>query len=97
MRELYIYYRVAQAELATVATTVAGLQATLCAAHPGLQAKLLRRPELSEGRATLMEVYARPGPQGVDLALQAEIEARAVALVPWLQGPRRVEVFQPCA
>ena len=97
MRELYIFYRVAEAELATVTTAVGGLQAALCLAHPALQVKLLRRPELSEGRVTLMEVYARPGQGGVDLALQAEIEARAAVLAPWLQAPRRVEVFEPCA
>ena len=97
MRELYIYYRIAEADLGAATAVVTSLHAALTAAHPGLQARLLRRPELSDGRATLMEVYAAPGPAGVDEALQADIERLAEGLAPWLQSPRRVEVFLPCA
>jgi hypothetical protein len=97
MRELFVYYRVAEADLGAAAHAVGAFQAALRGRHPALQAKLLRRPELTEGRATLMEVYAQAGADGVDADLQADIERHAQVLQPWLQGPRRVEVFHPCA
>lgn len=86
MRRHYVYYRVDEAELGAVVPAVRAWQRGLCERHPGLQAELLRRPELREGQVTLMEVY---GP--LDDALAAIVEAEARGLLPHLQ--RHVEAF----
>jgi hypothetical protein len=91
-REIYVYYRVAAADAAVVAVQVRALQAGLCAAHRGLQARLLRRPMVQADVQTWMEVYAIDG--GVDEALQRAIESAAASLLPSLQGPRHCEVFE---
>jgi len=94
MRELYVYYRVREAEAAAAQRDIESLQAELRAGHVGLDARLLRRPDASNGLQTWMEIYARPtDPLGVDEKLQAEIEARAVNRGKHLEGPRHVEVF----
>jgi hypothetical protein len=81
-RRRYVYYRVPQAQVADV---VAALQALQAQATTGFE--VLRRPEASDGLATLMEVYSEAAPDG--------IEARAAAAVaPWLQGERHFEVFE---
>ena len=59
-RRLYVYYRVPLAQLAATVAAVRQVQTSLVAAHPGLQAELLRRPELRDGDVTLMETYAGP-------------------------------------
>jgi hypothetical protein len=94
MRELYVYYRVREAEAAAAQRDIESLQAELRAIHVGLDARLLRRPEANDGLLTWMEIYARPtDPRGVDEMLQAEIEARAVNHGKHLEWPRHVEVF----
>jgi hypothetical protein len=90
-RRLFVYYRVATDQVPAAVAAVRELQAALRAHHPGLDAALLRRPELREGTATLMETYAAAG--GVDGALAAEIERRAAAA--GLPQPRHAEVFEP--
>ena len=92
-RRLFVYYRVAIADLSTAVAAAHRLQAALRARHPGLDAALLRRPEVRDGTATLMETYAAA--DGVDETLAAEIERRAVDA--GLPGPRHVEVFEPLA
>lgn len=92
-RRLFVYYRVAIADLPTAVAAVRELQDALRARHPGVDAALLRRPETRDGTATLMETYAAPG--GVDDALAADIERLAVDA--GLPGPRHVEVFEPLA
>ena len=88
---LYVYYQVAESDLAAAVAAVRAMQATLVAAHPGLQADLLRRPELNDGRVTLMETYAG----GVTPALQ---DALDLAARQWsLPQPRHNEVFEPLA
>lgn len=95
-RELFVYYRVAEPTLEQACSSALDMQRGLCEAHPGLQTRLLRRPEASEGRCTLMETYARSA--GIDDALQAEIEAAArAALGRWQLGERHTEVFVACA
>jgi Domain of unknown function (DUF4936) len=84
-RRLYVYYRVPQAQLAAAAAAVRQVQATLVAAHPGLQAELLRRPELRDGDVTLMETYAGP----LTGAVLAAITQAKSALPP----PRHSEHF----
>lgn len=101
MRELYIYYRV-RADAADQAIGAAlAMQERLCRQHPGLTARLLRRPPAQEPEPTLMEVYAyrREGaPPGVPRAVEAEIAAAAIAsLTPFLAGERHTEYFVPCA
>lgn len=86
---LYVYYRVAQPALAPTVATVRQLQAALVAAHPGLRAELLRRPELREGEVTLMETYAGTLPPGF-----GELLARAASGLP---QPRHAECFEPLA
>lgn len=96
MRELFVYYRVPAAEQASVEAAVVAFQAKLMRRQPGLIARLLVRPDTVDGEQTWMETYAidparRPG--GIDLALQARIEAEAALLEPLLRGPRHTEEF----
>ena len=97
-RELFVYYRVAAASAHGARAAVEALQAALRAAHPGLEARLLRRRDdgPAGGVETWMETYARPGsPEGVDTALQRAIEDRAAAvLAAWVDGARHVEAFE---
>ncbi len=88
-RRLYVYYRVAVPALAATVRAVGVMQAGLTAAHPGLRAELLRRPEQDNGEVTLMEVYAG----GVTAALLAAIDCAAAAL----PQPRHNELFEALA
>lgn len=63
--ELYVYYRAATADAAAVLAAVGQAQQQLRAEHPHLQARLLRRPQPTDGLHTWMEVY-RWQPVGVD-------------------------------
>jgi hypothetical protein len=91
-REIYVYYRVAPSGAAAAAGKVRAMQAGLCASHPGLQARLLRRPVTAAELQTWMEVYSRPG--GVSEELQRQIESVASSLLDAIQGPRHCEVFE---
>jgi hypothetical protein len=84
-RRLYVYYRVPQAQLDATVAAVRQVHAALVAAHPGLQAELLRRPELREGEVTLMETYAGPL---TDVVLAAITQATSA-----LPQPRHSEHF----
>ena len=86
-RRLYVYYRVPEPALAATVAAVRAMQAALVAAHPGLRAELLRRPELRDGEVTLMETYA--GEAGLSPALEAAIAQAASAL----PQPRHTERF----
>lgn len=92
---LYIYYRVAEADLPAACAAVQAMQATLAAAEPGLHCGLLRRPGVREGRVTLMETYAAA--KGIDGAGEARIEAAAAVLAGWISDGRHVERFEPLA
>ena len=87
-RRLFVYYRVLEAALPAVLVEVRALQAGLMAAHQGLQAGLLRRPDLRDGEVTLMEAYA-----GGDVPAWAAALASAVAARPALPVPRHAETF----
>lgn len=91
-RRLYVYYRVAEPALTATVHAVQGLQAGLLARHPGLQAQLLRRPELQGGEVTLMEAYAG----AITPALAAAI-GQAAAAISALPQPRHVELFDELA
>jgi hypothetical protein len=97
-RRLFIYYRLAECDVAPACAAVRRAQHTLCTRHPGLAAELLQRPEPSaDGQRTLMETYvvdAQAEPGGVDAGLQAEIETLlCAALQPWGGVTRHIEVF----
>ena len=94
MRSLFIYYRIASANAAAARSAVEAMQYTLRERHAGLQAALWRRPQEKDGMQTWMETYTHA--DGVDESIEADIAAAALALQPWLQGPRHAEVFVPC-
>ena len=96
MRELYVYWKLPPGRQAEAVERVRSLQAGLAEAHPGLEARVLARSDLSSGgQATLMETYARPSsPEGVDAGLQQAIESAAAASLAGLgAGPRHIEAF----
>ncbi len=104
MRELFIYYRAKVDDAPALQAAVAELHANLRSRFPGLQARLLRRPEAADGLHTWMETYALPSsadhaaPRGISDALHAQIEQEARAtLSAWIVGPRHVELFDACA
>jgi hypothetical protein len=101
MRELFIYYRIEVGSAALALGMVQDFQRDLMARHPGLAARLLRRPDDdqdgSNDQQTWMETYSFPGAGGVTPAQQADIESAATVLAPCLRGARHVEVFVPCA
>jgi len=84
---LYVYYRVPEAGLAAAVQAVQAMQAALVAAWPGLQAELLRRPELRDGEVTLMESYAGALSPAAELAITTAAQA--------LPQPRHSERFIP--
>ena len=91
-RELFVYYRVARAHWRDAADAVEQWQRQLQRSHPGLLARVLRRPEAIDDTVTLMEVYAIDG-GSVGTALEADIVQCASALQPWLIGERHSERF----
>lgn len=100
-RRLYVYYRVPLVHLHDLLARVRQTQARLSADHPGLQADLLRRPELRDGDVTLMETYAidaATAADGLDQPLIDHIERTlGTALADLPCGARHAEVFDACA
>jgi len=88
MFDLYVYYKVPEAQAAQLEPLVRAMQAGL--AQDGIAGQLLRRPESKNGLQTWMEVY----PQA-DERLAALVEERAAAsgMAALIDGPRRAEVF----
>lgn len=100
MRELFIYYRVRCVDAPAAHAAVLAIQTRLCEHHPGLRARLLRRPEEADRHQTWMETYSTDplhDPAGVTLALQADIESSAQSMLHWVEGSRHTEVFIACA
>ncbi|HET9645586.1 MAG TPA: DUF4936 family protein [Burkholderiaceae bacterium] len=99
-RQLFVYYRVNEAQLCAARCAIQAAQQSLRVSTAGLVAKLLERPDPApDGRRTLMETYALPG-RDVDTELQQRIEATMIeASWRWIDGERHVEVFidSPCA
>jgi hypothetical protein len=96
-RHWFIYYRAPAASEQAVVGLVRDFQTRLTAVHGGLEAGLMRRPEVDErGWITFMETYRC---SGVDPASPevAEWVGGAQGLAPLLAGPRHVEEFLPCA
>jgi hypothetical protein len=97
VRELFIYYRAKVDDAEALSAAVLAAQAQVQSACPGLQARLLRRPDSRDEHHTWMETYAF-APHGIDDTLARQIEARLGAvLAPWIVGPRHCERFVPCA
>jgi hypothetical protein len=96
MVDLYIYYRVAEHNAASLASLVQAMQAQLAEGH-GVAVQLKRRPDAVDGMQTWMEVY--PGAaDGFAQALDAAVEA--AALDSFIFGARHTEIFTdiiPCA
>lgn len=95
--ELYVYYRVAADHADVLRARVSRAQAALQQAHPGLNARLLRRPPVDATQDhTWMEVYTAAGAGGPaspghgdlagDPATGAVSDARALVLDPALQS-----------
>jgi len=93
--ELFIYYRAAVVHAETVELAVQSMQGRLADRHPGLEARLLRRVERSDGEITWMESYALPAGADPQLLAQA-IDTAAQTLAPWIVGPRHLEHFVLC-
>jgi hypothetical protein len=89
MADLYIYYRVPEAQAAQLAPRVQAMQAHLLALH-GVAGRLKRRPGSSDGVQTWMEIYEGAG-QDFNAALDAAVQQ--AALGGCIDGPRHTEVF----
>ncbi|MCO5977974.1 DUF4936 family protein [Ideonella oryzae] len=103
--EWFIYYQVASADLPLALKAVVGFQQRLQQDWPGLSARVLQRlevPGASVGQVTLMETYRFAPhlcstPCGTDAGFEVALSEAAQAVQAWLQGPRHVERFAPCA
>ena len=58
--ELYIYYRIAEADAQAFAAELDDLVPRLAARCPGLRSRWLRRPESRDGMLTIMEIHHHP-------------------------------------
>ncbi len=99
MCELFIYYQATIENASVLRAEALALQAELQARHPGLQTRLLRRPDAAAGLHTWMETYAAPlSPLGISDSLRSEIETAAHAkLASLITGARHTESFVACA
>lgn len=97
MRELFIYWKTAAAQADAAARDAAAWQAELRREFPGLAAALYRRADAAgtaaPGTATLMETYAGALDPALERRIVSEGDAR---LQRWLEGPRKVEIFERC-
>lgn len=97
----FIYYRVAQADLAPALAVVREFQRKMASGSPALRCAVLRRPGETDGRVTLMETYA-PASESADGIRPAEAVAEdpGRAAGPWdglpgrlLKGPPRLAAW----
>jgi hypothetical protein len=101
-RSWFLYYRVLPGDLPRAVEAVRGAQTRLCEEQPGLRAALMQKAPAAGAREpmTLLEIYsvAIEWPVGLAAALPEAIEQIVgAAVAPWLQGPRHLELFEPCA
>lgn len=99
-RELFIYWKVPQAQAEAAHAAATALLQALAQSQPALQARLLRRADEAASRgpqATFMEIYRAPA-GGVTAAQQQAIEAAAAVALAALGGQggpqRHIEVFE---
>ena len=93
MYSLYIYYRVAEADLVAACVAARTMQQQICTRYPGLQTDLLQRPQAVDGAVTLMETYTALPANCALVMLQTDIEHAAQSMSAGLRVPRHVEVF----
>ena len=62
MRELYVYYRVREADAVAAEADAKRLQSVLRSKNAGLLTRLLRRPVASDGRSTVSVNHVRGDP-----------------------------------
>lgn len=89
MMDLFVYYKVPEANAAALQARVTAMQAGLaphCGGAPGLK----RRPEASAGLHTWMEVYPAVD---ADFTVTLDAAARHAGLAALAAGPRHSEVF----
>lgn len=94
--DLYIYYKVKDADAASLQAAVIAMQARLVQRH-GVAGQLKRRPETRDGVQTWMEVYPAT-PEGFAAMLDSAVHEAGV--LAWTAGLRHTEVFTdivPCA
>ncbi|MRW91898.1 DUF4936 family protein [Duganella sp. FT80W] len=94
--DLYIYYKVKDADVTSLQPAVAAMQAALAQQH-GVQGQLKRRPGSKDGLQTWMEVYPAT-PAGFGTALDSAVTQSG--LLAWIAGLRHTEQFTdvpPCA
>ena len=92
MRELFVYYRIRDADVTAARAAVRTMQDRLRQTHPGLATRVLGRRGEDDGLQTWMEIYSLPG-AGIDPGLEAEIERQATSWAALVAGPRHVEAF----
>ena len=101
MRELFIYYRIEALRAAFALDAAQAMQTRLRNRYPTLAARLLRRPDepgaKPNDQQTWMEIYSFPDWGGISPGLEAEIEAEAAVLAPFILGTRHIEAFVSCA
>lgn len=96
MADLYIYYKVREADTGTLLPRVAAMQQALAAVQ-GIAPQLKQRPQAKDGLLTWMEVYPAV-PAGFEAALESAVADAGIAAL--IAGPRHTEEFmdvQPCA
>ena len=87
--DLYIYYKVKDADAVSLQAAAAVMQVTLAQRH-GVAGQLKRRPETREGMQTWMEVYPST-PEGFAAVLDSAVHE--AGLLAWIAGLRHTEVF----
>jgi hypothetical protein len=100
MPELFIYYRLDLVDSPAALRAVTTFQADLQARYPWLRARLLRRPQATDGQETWMETYSADplmNSTGITPEVTAQIEQAAAVLLPFLRGARHIELFVACA
>lgn len=96
--ELYCYYRVPAAAAAAALAEWRAAQPDLRAALPGLETRLLKRPDTgqaSNGEQTWMEIHRHPA--GLSAAQIEWLQTRLADLPSQRSGPRHLEWFEPLA
>ncbi|HEX5342097.1 MAG TPA: DUF4936 family protein [Duganella sp.] len=94
--DLYIYYKVKDADAVSLRAAVVAMQSALAQRH-GVSGQLKRRPEAKDGVQTWMEVYEST-PEGFAALLDSAVHEAGV--LEWTAGLRHTEVFTdiaPCA
>ena len=99
MSTLYIYYRIQAAQSGALCLAVAGMQARLRAAMPGLAASLHQRCDAQAAGAspTWMEVYHFNGhaDERAWQAFEAALARQVATLPAGIDGVRHAERFTP--